>query len=144
MDLGDKNEYTVASWLSICLVLLVLFFSAIPASADEYVGGIPLRTVEHGVVSGGLYYDVVYGLSGNVVEKTFVLPAYTEISWARLYVVVYCGHMRNNYQADLDVRFDGDGNGMYDRSWREHLNVEYSFPGEGGGVRLLSDPTETG
>lgn len=128
-----------AGYLSV-LILLVLFFSAIPASADEYVGGIPLRTVEHGVVSGGLYYDAVYGLSGNAVEKTFVLPAYTEISWARLYVVVYCGHMQNNFQADLDVRFDGDGNGMYDRSWREHLNVEYSFPGEGGGGPVIVGP----
>jgi len=132
--------------LFIGLVVAILLLTP-AAVADTYVGGIPLATVADGVVSGGLYYDAFYGLGGTNVQRSFTIPEHTNVEWARLYVAVYCGNMRANHQVALNVRFDGNGDGTYERSWNEHLNTEYSWPGEGGtgpvelgnGNRVTSD-----
>jgi hypothetical protein len=128
-------------------MLVAALFLAPIASADTYVGGIPLKTVEEGVVSGGLYYDAFYGLGGTTVQKGFAVPAHTGVKWARLYVAVYCGNMQDNYPVAMDLRFDGDGDGIYERSWNEYMNSGYGWPGEGGagpvefgnGNRVTSD-----
>ncbi len=112
------------------VVLLGLALTLAPAAtADSYVGGIPLTTVREGMVSGGLFIDAYPGLA-TPAEQSFVLPAYTDIQWARLYVDVYCGNQQNNYPVIATVSFNG-GDG--DRTLAiEDLNVAYSFPGQGG------------
>ena len=126
---------------AIALVMLLLFVT--PVMADEWVGGIPLKTIESGVVSGGLYHDAAFGFNsagpngtisdgGKTVEKVFTLPPHTGVQWAQLYVAVYCGNMKENRQANLEIQFGGDGDSSYSQTWNEHLDTEYGFPGEGG------------
>ncbi|WP_162198324.1 PKD domain-containing protein, partial [Methanosarcina sp. 2.H.T.1A.6] len=68
-----------------------------PLTSPSYNGGIPLTTMQEGTVSGGLWFDSYPGFDTSA-KKTFTLPAFTDIKWARLYVDVYCGHMENNYR----------------------------------------------
>ncbi|WP_220681294.1 DUF3344 domain-containing protein [Methanofollis formosanus] len=110
----------------LCLLALLLLPAA--ASADSYVGGIPLSTEEQGTVSGGVYIDAYPGFATSA-EKTFTLPAGAEVKWARLYVAVYCGNQQENYAGKVTVSADGGG-GV--ETYADDLNVEYSFPGEGG------------
>lgn len=115
------------------LGLLLMVSIATPVSADNYVGGIPLDTVDEGTVSGGVWIDSYYGMSNTApvtVEKRYSLPEYSAIRWARLYVTVYCGNMENNYAGTAKVEFDG-GTG-YSQIGTESLNVPYTFPGTGG------------
>ncbi|MDN7024056.1 DUF3344 domain-containing protein [Methanoculleus sp. FWC-SCC1] len=119
-------------------VLLVLLLPS-AASADTYIGGIPLSTVQQGTVSGDLWWDSFYGIAGqpigqpNTQVKTFTLPQHTGIQWARVYVAVYCGNQQSNYEGTARVRLDGDGDGTYERTLgTETLDVPYTFPGEGG------------
>ena len=121
------------------LVIILLASSIMPACADPYLGGIPLETVRDGEVSGGLFVDARFPMSTDA-SASFSLPASTAIQWARLYVVVYCGHMQNNYQAQAEVAFNG-GRGAATLA-TELLNVPYTFPGEGGtGPVRLNDHT---
>lgn len=114
------------------LTCLILCFLLLPvcAAADQYVGGIPLTTVDDGVVSGDVYVNSFVGIANEQdVTKTFTLPDYTKIKWARLYTGVYCGNMQKNYEVKTKVEFDG-GNGK--QTWTEDLNVPYSFPYDDG------------
>lgn len=126
-----QRTYSLQELLFVACIVLVAAVSFIPADAhaDPYLGGIPLDTVQEGVVSGGLYIDSYPGFATSAT-KSFSLPTYSEIQWARLYVIVYCGHMENNYQGQATVDFDG-GNG-YQTLGTELLNVPYSFPGTQG------------
>lgn len=127
---------------SVLFTILALVLAAsfiVPACADPYLGGIPLETVRDGQVSGGLFVDAGFPMSTDA-SASFLLPAYSAIQWARLYVVVYCGHMQNNYQAQAEVTFNG-GRGASTLA-TELLNVPYTFPGEGGtGPVRLNDHT---
>jgi hypothetical protein len=119
------------------LLLLALLLLPAAVSADEYIGGIPLSTEETGTVSGGVFVDAYPGFATDAT-KTFTLPAGAEVRWARLYVVVYCGNMRENYEGKTTVSFDGGSAGK--REYAENLNLPYSFPGEGGtGPVALND-----
>jgi len=119
------------------LILLALLMLPAAVSADEYIGGIPLSTVERGTVSGGVFIDAYPGFATDAT-KTFTLPAGAEVRWAQLYVVVYCGNMRENYDGKVTVAIDGGGAGK--REYTENLNLPYSFPGEGGtGPVALND-----
>jgi len=110
------------------------------ASANPYYGGIPLKTEQSGVVSGGLWFDAYPGFATSA-QKSFTLPKHTSIDWARVYVAVYCGHMQNNYNGIAHVTFDTNGDGVYETSLgNENLNVPYSFPGDGGsGPVIVND-----
>lgn len=121
------------------LIIGVLFLIGI-ASANPYYGGIPLRTEQSGVVSGGLWYDTYPGFATSA-QKQFTLPKHTSIDWARVYVGVYCGHMQNNYNGIAHVTLDSNGDGVYETNLGdENLNVPYSFPGDGGsGPVTISD-----
>lgn len=100
------------------------------ATADEYVGGVPLTTNESGTVSGGVYMDSYYGINSptptNVTYNFQDLPSNAEVNSAKLVTVVYCGHMQNNYKGNVDISFNGQQVGS------EVLDSSYSFPGEGG------------
>jgi len=114
------------------MALLVFSLMIGAASADNYVGGIPLTTVEEGTVSGGVYFDSYYGTGSQVnynpitIDKTFTLPDHTNIEWAMLLTTVYCGHMQNNYQGTADITFNGAVLG------NEILNVPFVYKDEGG------------
>ena len=137
------SSWLKSGYIPVTIALVMLLLVVTPVMADDWVGGIPLETVESDVVSGGLYHDAVFGFThagpnGTItdgqttVEKVFTLPPHTEVKWARLYIGVYCGNMKNNYPVNLEVNFDGDGDGTYDQTWNEHLNTAYTYPGEGG------------
>ena len=118
--------------------VLVLTLFLVPCiSADGYVGGIPLSTVQSGTVSGGLYIDADPPAWGPTdVIKTFLpIPSGVDIAWARLYVAVYSGTMQNNYPGTANVSFDGDGDGLFETVLGfEMLDTPggYTYPGEGG------------
>ncbi len=102
-----------------------------PLTANSYNGGIPLTTVQNGTVSGGVWYDSYSSMEASA-QKTFTLPAYTEIKWARLYVDIYDGHMQNNYRGNVNIGIDANGDSTYEIQKNETFNTAYSFPGEGG------------
>ena len=113
-----------------------------PLTANSYNGGIPLTTVQRGTVSGELWYDSYYSMETSA-QKTFTLPSYTDIKWARLYVDVYDGHMQNNYRGNVSIGIDSNGDSTYELRKQETFDTAYSFPGEGGtGPVWLSDPHE--
>ncbi|KQC04704.1 MAG: hypothetical protein APR53_02965 [Methanoculleus sp. SDB] len=122
---GVRNG-AVAILLLLCLVPGIM--------ADDYVGGDPPVTVQTGTVSGGLYVDATLDFFGSEVNKTFSdIPDASDIAWARLYVVVYCGTMQSNYDGRATVSFDGDGDGTFETPLgREELNVEYVYEYDGG------------
>jgi len=90
------------------IVLTVVMYTLIPSSyADPYCGGLELKTVQSGSVSGGLYVDTYLGFTGpanysvndkprsdHVVVTFEDLPDNADVSWAQLYVLVYSGHMQ--------------------------------------------------
>ena len=102
-----------------------------PLTSPSYNGGIPLTTTGTGTVSGGLWYDAYPGFDMSA-QKTFILPSYTDIKWARLYTVVYCGHMQNNYRGSATIDIDANGDSSYEIQEAETFNTTYSFPGQGG------------
>ncbi|AKB33736.1 cell surface protein [Methanosarcina siciliae HI350] len=110
-----------------------------PLTANSYNGGIPLTTVQRGTVSGELWYDSYYSMETSA-QKTFTLPSYTDIKWAKLYVDVYDGHMQNNYRGNVSIGIDSNGDSTYELRKQETFDTAYSFPGEGGtGPVWLSD-----
>lgn len=121
-------------------VIIGMLFLVSLATANPYYGGIPLKTEQTGVVSGGLWFDAYPGFATSA-QKPFTIPKYESIAWARVYVGVYCGHMQNNYNGIAHVTMDTDGDGVYETNLGdENLNVEYSFPGDGGsGPVIVSD-----
>ena len=124
------RDGSIISGVALSLVLLLALVPA-PAAADQFVGGIPLETIESGVASGGLWHDSFVGtVPVREVTKTYSLPAYTKIKWARLYVTVYVANMQSNNEHRATVKFDG-GSGMQTLGVEE-LRKSYSFPANGG------------
>jgi len=112
--------------------LLTLILSSGVCLADNYVGGIPLTSVQSGTVDGGVYFDSYYGTGTQeihtvkTIDKTFTLPADADVEWAMLLTTVYCGHMQNNYQGTANVSFNGQTLG------NETLNVPFTYISNGG------------
>ena len=112
--------------------LTIFLLTASAVSADNYVGGIPMTTIEEGTVSGGVYIDSYYGIAGQngskpiTKDKTFTLPSYTNISRAMLLTTVYCGHMQFNYTGTANITFNGVVLG------NETLNIPFVYKYDGG------------
>lgn len=152
--LGKTNDTSSANnpaGIRLAVLVIVLFGALLSctgiAGANEYLGGIPLQTVSHGEVSGGLYYGVYPGFA-TTAHQSFSLPAYKDIAWARVYVSVYCGHKQNNYPGTATINLDTNGDGTNDILLAtETMDVPYSYPGAGGtgpvdlghGNRVTSD-----
>ncbi|MGC9516170.1 MAG: cobaltochelatase subunit CobN [Methanomicrobiales archaeon] len=122
----------------IVLVTLMTFILSGTAVADDYVGGEPLNTNETGTVSGGIYTDSYYGMNSptptNVTYNFQDLPSSAEVNTAKLVTAVYCGHMQNNYNGNVNITFNGQ------QIASEVLDTSYSYPGEGGtGTVWLND-----
>ncbi len=85
-----------------------------------------LATIRSGTVSGDLYVEAYGGWGSgiigatNTLNRTFTLPVYTDIQWARLYAVVYAAGT-DNRAGTVTVGFDGDGDGTYDLFDTENL-----------------------
>ena len=131
-------------WIATFLCLALL---ANTACADGYVGGLPLTTAQSGTVTGDLWFDATPAPNwgDHVVTKTFRLPeaAVAEpgrITWARLYISVYCGSMTANYSGNTTIDIDANGDDAYESSEYEILSSTYSYPGKGGtGTVWLND-----
>jgi cobaltochelatase CobN len=117
------------------LILLTLIVICDTVSADPYLGGNNLTTIQNGTVSGGLYSDSYYGCNGPAVEgssnqQTNVnvtyqfeeLPQNAQVVNATLYVVVYSGNMETDYPTDVNVTFNGE------LISTEHLSSTYTWP----------------
>jgi len=132
---------------AIFATLLILLLLPATVAADDYLGGIPLSTIQSGTVSGDLWVDAAPAPDwGSLnVTKTFSLPAAAvaqpdRIKWARLYVSVYCGHMQNNYRGRVSTFWNGNGDSTYEQQWSETLDTPYSYPFNGGtGPVLLNE-----
>ena len=129
------------------IALAIFLLTAGVCSADNYVGGMPLTTVQEGVVSGGVFSDSCYcdttypnqeSYKPNTIDKTFTLPSFTDVEWAMLQTVVYCAHMQENRQGTVDVTFNGVDLGT------ETLNVPFTYKRWGGNDNSLFPPHSTG
>jgi len=109
------------------------------ASADNYVGGKKLTTIENGTVSGGLYNDSYYGFTGpaengstndikkgNVTYNYKPLPSNAKVVSAKLYAGIYIGNMQTDYPVDVKITFNGKL--LEDRV----LSSTYTIPSTGG------------
>ena len=128
---------------SLIKTILVILLLVSVCYADDYVGGIPLTTIQEGTVSGGVYSDSMYGIFGNdgqggggeslTVDKTFTIPGHTEIEWAMLFTSVYCGNMEINKPGWSNVTFDDVVLG------NESLDVSFDFKANGGDGYVIVD-----
>ena len=130
----------ISPWSALLVVLLFLCLVGV-AAADDYVGGLPLTTVQTGTVTGGLYMNITPAPNWGAkdITKTFTLPAAAvaapgRIKWARLYVSAYCGHMQNDYAFQMTTKFDGDGVSGYEKTWAEtgHAMFHYQIAQDDG------------
>ena len=120
----------------IIIALAIFLLMAGVCSADDHYGGMPLTTVEEGVVSGGVFNDsyhynvgdqyLQYSYVPNTVDKTFTLPDYTDIEWAMLMTTAYVGSMSQDRHGTANVTFNGAVLG------NETLNVPYKYIVYGG------------
>ncbi|MDD4498626.1 MAG: DUF3344 domain-containing protein, partial [Methanosarcinaceae archaeon] len=118
-------------WITAVLCLTLL---AGTGAADGWVGGIPLTTVQSDTVSGDLWFDATPApdWGEEVVTKTFTLPEAAveepgRITWARLYVSAYCGHMQNDYPFSIINSWDGDNDGSYEQIWPEPDHAAFRY-----------------
>ena len=115
----DKNPtHTFAAGAyDVCLIVSNAYGSD-TVTKTQYIsssaGAKRLATVQSGTVSGDLYVGAYGGFGSgisyatNTFNRTFTLPAYTDIQWARLYTVVYAAGT-DNRAGTATVRFDGNG-----------------------------------
>jgi len=128
----------------IIFALAIFLLMAGVCSADDHYGGMPLTTVQEGVVSGGVFNDNYHYNIGdqynqvsyvpNTVDKTFTLPSSIDVEWAMLMTTAYVGSMSQNRQGTANVTFNGDVLG------NETLDVPFVYRVYGGdGVVWVND-----
>jgi hypothetical protein len=120
-----KLKIRTGMWGTMLGVLLVLCLvgtvSAYPT--DSIIGGIQLTTVKTDTITGDLWFDVTPAPNwgSKDVTKTFTLPetAVGNITWARLFISAYCGHMQDPKTFCIINKFDGNGDNTYETTWAE-------------------------
>ena len=119
------------SVLAISILLVALIALPGIACADDFVGGIPLSTVQTGTVTGDLWFNATPAPDwGSLdVTKTFTLPENTvgNITWARLYISAYDGHMQDDKAFTITNKFDGNGDGTYEQVWPETGHASFNY-----------------
>jgi hypothetical protein len=126
-----RTRQVVTATAAFAALLLLVAFSGITV-ADPYIGGVPLTTTKDGVVSGDLWFDHAHPMVTDWTHEYFP-PPYSDVDWARLYVLIYCGNMQNNYTGRANISFnDVQLGGTPDKLSSEEFNVSYSYPGVGG------------
>jgi len=130
--------------VSLLVLLLLCMVGAV--SADDWVGGIPLETVQTGTVTGDLWFDLAPAPNWGKqdVTRTFTLPAAAveeegRITWARLYISAYCGHMQEDKTFTITNRFDGDGDGEYEHVWPEPGHSGFNYVLDPDSFELLGN-----
>ena len=69
----------------IIIALAIFLLTVGVCSADNYCGGMPLTTVQEGLVSGGVFNDSYYYNGDQVnynpitIDKTFTLPNFENV-----------------------------------------------------------------
>lgn len=108
------------------LVLVLLVCLVGMAAADDWVGGLPLTTVQTGTVTGDLYIagSPPSANFSKVIDRTFTLPAAAvaapgRVKWARLYVSSYCGHMQDAKDITYTTKVDWNNDGTWDTTYAE-------------------------
>ena len=128
----------------IIIALAIFLLTVGVCSADNYCGGMPLTTVQEGVVSGGVfnesyYYDCDQNIyKPNTIDKTFTLPSFENVEWAMLMTTVYCGHMQMERQGTANVTFNDVVLG------NETLDVPFTYIYWGGNDNSAFDGHDTG
>jgi PKD repeat protein len=121
--------------VSLTVFLILLALLVIPVSADNYVGGLPLTTIQTGTISGDLWFDAIPPTFATSVTKDFTLPAAatgSNVQWARLYISTYNGHMQDARHGTITIRWDNSKDGTDEASWTEDLNVPFVYVYDGG------------
>jgi hypothetical protein len=87
------SSWLKSGYIPVTIALVMLLLVVTPVMADDWVGGIPLETVQTGTVTGDLWFDLAPAPNwgDKDVTRTFTLPAAAveeegRITWARLYV----------------------------------------------------------
>ena len=116
----------------IIIALAIFLLMAGVCSADDHYGGMPLTTVQEGVVSGGVFNDSYHYTNDQVnynpitIDHTFTLPSFENVEWAMLMTTAYVGTMQNNRQGTANVTFNDVVLG------NEILNVSFNYIINGG------------
>ncbi|WP_248610787.1 DUF3344 domain-containing protein [Methanobacterium alcaliphilum] len=107
---------------------------------------LPQNDTQNGTVSGGLYIDADQpvpwtdqesSVPSREFNKTYDIPNYTDIQWARVYVNVYGGSATNSYGLNTTTKLDGNGDGTYETTLgQEEMNIA---AGTNGTVYWLND-----
>jgi len=90
------NELSIEQCICflITLILVMLSFTVLPASADYNFDGVPhvdrLEEIESGTVNGDVYVDGGHGMGPSPYTQSFNVPE-GEVKWAQLYVGVWGG-----------------------------------------------------
>ncbi len=128
------SSWLKSGYIPVTIALVMLLLVVTPVMADDWVGGIPLETVQTGTVTGDLWFDLAPAPNwgDKDVTRTFTLPAAAveeegRITWARLYVSAYCGHMQDDKPFTITNRFDGDGDGEYEHVWPEPARSGFNY-----------------
>jgi hypothetical protein len=115
------------------LTILTLLVLSHPAMADWSPDGVPLQTIEHGIINGGIYIGGGHGKEYTTnYNQNFTVPSGT-VKWARLYVsakdtlwinVSLNGHLLGNY-TDLSANPNVYANYKPDKSmyWAYYDNA---------------------
>ena len=124
--------------LSMVLTLVIVLLFVAPVAADDPPEDLPLETVKFGTVTGGFFFESenVWGAKPDGADRTvtFELPEYDSIEWARLYTLVFCGHMEDDRAGRVITSFDG-GDGVTELG-NELLNIPAPRNGQ---VYLVND-----
>ena len=116
---------TGTAWFT-CMLLLALTIT--PAAAIYDYDGIPLNTVKHEVINGGVYVDGGHGLDYTDYTQVFTVPSGTT-KYAKLYVGVWGGNSVDT--GTIDTTFNGASLGSRSLNGEADTNTDVYLSGFG-------------